>query len=50
MFFWAGVVVVLVVFVCAVAWGVRGIGGRAHEPGTRYMDRPRDADHGDRSG
>jgi hypothetical protein len=37
MFFWIGVTVVLVVFVGVVIWGVRGIAGRAHEPGTRRL-------------
>jgi hypothetical protein len=37
MFFWIGVTVALVVFVGAVVWGVRGIAGRAHEPGTRRL-------------
>ena len=27
-----------VVFVGLVTWGVRGIAGRAHEPGTRHLD------------
>jgi len=38
MFFWVGLLVVLVVFVALVRWGVRGIEGRAHRPGTRHMD------------
>jgi hypothetical protein len=37
MFFWIGLAVVLVVFVSLVAWGVRGIAGRAHEPGTTHL-------------
>jgi hypothetical protein len=37
MFFWIALPVVLVVFVCAVTWGVRGYGGRVHEPGTRHL-------------
>jgi hypothetical protein len=41
MFFWVGLAVVLVVFVCLVTWGVRGIEDRAHEPGTQYLNRPR---------
>jgi hypothetical protein len=38
MFFWIGLLVVLVVFVSVVTWGLRGIEGRAHEPGTRHLD------------
>lgn len=41
MFFWVGLVVVLVVAAVVVAWGVRDIGDRAHEPGTQYLNRPR---------
>ena len=37
MFFWIALPVVLVAFVCAVTWGVRGYGGRVHEPGTRHL-------------
>ncbi len=37
MFFWIGLAVVFVVFVAVVAWGVRGIGGRAHKPGTQRL-------------
>ena len=37
MFFWIGVAVVFVVFVGVVTWGVRGIAGRAHEPGTQHL-------------
>ena len=40
MFFWIGIVVVLLVFVAALTWGLRGIADRGHEPGTQYMDRP----------
>ena len=38
MFFWVGIAVVLVVFVALVAWGVRGMADRVHEPGTRRLD------------
>lgn len=38
MFFWVGLAVVFVVFVGLVSWGVRGISGRAHEPGTTHLD------------
>jgi hypothetical protein len=38
MFFWIALPIVFVVFVVLVSWGVRGIGGRAHEPGTRHLD------------
>ncbi len=38
MLFWIGVVVVLVVVVALVGWAVRGIAGRAHEPGTTHLD------------
>ena len=38
MFFWIGLAVVLLVFAGLVTWGVRGIAGRAHEPGTRHLD------------
>ena len=38
MFFWIGLAVVLLVFAGLVTWGVRGIAGRAHEPGTRRLD------------
>jgi hypothetical protein len=27
------------VFVLAVSWGVRGMSGREHEPGTQYLNR-----------
>lgn len=37
MFFWVALAVVLVVFVVAVAWGVRGYAGRVHEPGTQHL-------------
>jgi hypothetical protein len=36
-FFWIALLIVLVVFVCAVVWGVRGYGGRVHEPGTQHL-------------
>ena len=42
MFFWIGLVVVLVGFVAAVSWGTRGMRDREHEPGTQYMFRKRD--------
>ena len=32
--------VVLLAFAAALTWGLRGIGERAHEPGTQYMNRP----------
>jgi hypothetical protein len=38
MFFWIGVGVVVVVAVALVSWGVRGISGRTHEPGTTRLD------------
>ena len=38
--FWVALAVVMLVFVGLVAWGVRGIGDRAHEPGTQYLNRP----------
>ncbi len=41
MVFWIGLAVVLVVFVVALSWGIRGIGGRWLTPGTQYMNRPR---------
>jgi hypothetical protein len=41
MFFWVALAVVLVIVVGLVAWGVSGIGGRAHEPGTQYLNLPR---------
>jgi hypothetical protein len=37
MFFWILLPIVLVVFVCAVVYGVRGYGERVHEPGTRHL-------------
>ena len=37
MFFWIGSRSCCVVFVGLVTWGVRGIAGRAHEPGTRHL-------------
>lgn len=41
MFFWVGLAVVLLVAFCLVAWALRGISGRAQEPGTQYLNRPR---------
>ena len=38
MFFWVALAVVFVVVVGLIAWGVRGLPGRAHEPGTRHLD------------
>ncbi len=38
MFFWIALPIVFLVFVGLVTWGVRGIAGRAHEPGTRHLD------------
>ena len=38
MFFFIGLAVVLLVVVAVVTWGVRGISGRAHEPGTTHLD------------
>lgn len=38
MFFWVVLSIVFVVFVALVTWGVRGIAGRAHEPGTRRLE------------
>jgi hypothetical protein len=46
MFFWIGLVVVLLVFVGALALGSRGIGGRFHEPGTQHLDQPRKVKRG----
>ena len=40
MFFWVGLVLVLMIAAGLVAWGVRGIGDRAQEPGTQYLKRP----------
>jgi hypothetical protein len=40
MFFWVGLALVLMVAAGLVAWGVRDIGDRAHEPGTQYLKRP----------
>jgi hypothetical protein len=37
MFFWIGLVVVLIGFVVAFRFGARGIEGRAQKPGTRRM-------------
>ena len=38
MFFWILLAVAFVFFVVVVGWGVRGIEGRAHKPGTRHLD------------
>ena len=40
MFFWIGLALVLLVAAGLVAWALRDIGGRAHEPGTQYLNRP----------
>lgn len=40
MFFWIGLALVLMVAAGLVAWGVRNIDDRAHEPGTQYLFRP----------
>ena len=37
MFFWIGIAVALLAFVAAVTYGVRGINGRGHKPGTQRM-------------
>jgi len=37
-FFWIGLGVVLVIFVCVVTWGARGMKEREHKPGTTYLD------------
>jgi hypothetical protein len=37
MFFWIALAVVLVLFLGVVAWGARGIAGRAHKPGTQRL-------------
>jgi hypothetical protein len=37
MFFWIGIVVAFLVFVAAVTYGVRGIDGRGHKPGTQRL-------------
>jgi len=37
MLFWFGLVVILVVFVTAVTWGVRGMSDREHKPGTQRL-------------
>ena len=37
MFFWIALPIVLIAFVCAFVWGVRGYGGRVHRPGTQYL-------------
>jgi hypothetical protein len=38
MFFWVALVVVFLVFAGLVTWALRGLPGRAHEPGTRHLD------------
>ncbi len=38
MLFWIVLAVVLVIVVVLVGWAVRGIAGRAHEPGTTRLD------------
>jgi hypothetical protein len=40
MVFWVGLLLVLMIAAGLVAWGVRGIDDRAHEPGTQYLKRP----------
>ncbi len=40
MFFWIGLPVVLVIAFLVMAWGARGIEGRAHEPRSQRL-RPR---------
>ena len=42
-FFWIALPIVLVLFVCAVTFGIRGYDGRVHEPGTRHLDSKPDA-------
>jgi hypothetical protein len=37
MLFWLGLLLVLIVFVSAVAWGLRGMSEREHRPGTQRM-------------
>ena len=37
MLFWIGLVVIVVVFVCALTWGVRGMSEREHKPGTQRL-------------
>jgi flagellar biogenesis protein FliO len=37
MFFWIGVLVILVVFVGCLTWGLRGFDERQHRPGTRRL-------------
>jgi hypothetical protein len=37
MFFWVGLVVILVVFVTGMVWAVRGMSEREHKPGTQRL-------------
>jgi hypothetical protein len=37
MFFWIGLAVIFVVFVCAVTWGARGMAEREHRPGSQRL-------------
>jgi hypothetical protein len=37
MFFWIGLVVVFIVFVCLFRWGASGIEDREHKPGTQRL-------------
>jgi flagellar biogenesis protein FliO len=37
MFFWIGVLVIVVVFVSVLAWGLRGFEDREHKPGTQRL-------------
>lgn len=37
MFFWVGLLVVLVLYVIVFAWGARGAKDRAHKPGTQRL-------------
>ena len=37
MFFWIGVAVVLLVFVGALTWALRGLDDREHKPGTQRL-------------
>ena len=39
MFFWVGLALVLMIAAGLMAWGVRDIGERTHEPGTQYLNR-----------
>ena len=38
MLFWIGLAIVFVVVVTLVTWGIRGMDGRTHEPGTTHLD------------